>query len=70
MGGGGSASQLLVSSPAVSMMDAVSACKTRKERKVFVVFGKTYREREADVPDRRPKEKFEERELVHKSTLV
>lgn len=38
-------SQLLVSSPAVSMMDAVSAFKTRKERKVFVVFRKTYRER-------------------------
>lgn len=59
----------MVSSPAVSVMDAVSASKTRKERKIFVVFGKTYREG-ADVPDRRPKEKFEERQLVHKSTLV
>lgn len=54
------------------MMDAVSAFKAGKERKVFVVFGKTYRERggEADVPDRRPKEKFEERELICKSILV
>lgn len=60
----------MVSSPAVSMMDAVSAFKTGKERMVFVVFGKTYREGKADVPDRRPKEKFEERELIRKSILV